>query len=571
MHTRSVVPVFVRPLTLAAIGMGLISSAMPALAAPDAGDILRQQPKPPAVAPAKPAPIAPAAPEDATPDAGPKIMVKGFRIQGAVLVPASELTELLQPLVGRELTLRQLQVAASQLTAYYMSKGYLARVIVPPQDIKDGIVTLQVTEGKRGALQLNSPDARIDTARVQSFIDNRLAAGQALDITALGEALSILNEQPGIKATSSLKPGQQEGAIDLVVTAQAKPLADFNLGLNNHGSRGTGELQTSGGLTLNNPTGNFDALGLMANLTDGTEFGRVDYSLAVGNSGLRLGVNGSALRYRLTQASFAALQGHGSADTLGLAASYPLARRTDFNLSLNASLDGKHLIDYTVAGETGNRQVTTATLGLNGYTVGDLGMTSFGLNLVTGDSNQRNAGALAADLASRRVQGSFTKLGYTAGHLLPLDADWRLSASLRGQFAGKNLDSGERMSLGGSSSIHAYPTGEASGDEAWLLNLNLTRQFGDALMGSLFLDAGGVRLNHTTWVGWNAGNPNLPNSYELTGAGFSLDWRISPALLFSASIATPLGNNPGRDINGLNTDGSVPSRARGWISLTAQF
>jgi hemolysin activation/secretion protein len=565
-------PVRATPLQSGLLGFSAMMFALPLYAqtAPDAGRLLQEQPKPRAVTPAKPVPLTPevAVPEA---DAGTKFQVKGFRIQGAVLVPASELTELLQPLVGRELTLRQLQTAASQLTGYYISKGYLARVIVPPQDIKDGIVTLQVIEGKRGALDVQSKDANLDSARVQRFIDQRMQNGDAFDLKQLNTALTVLNEQPGLKVNSSMKPGQQDGAIDLVVNASAKPLVETNFGANNHGSRGTGELQASGGVTLNNLTGNFDALGLTANLSEGTEFGRVDYSLAVGDRGLRLGVNGSAMRYRLTQNAFAALQGRGSADTLGIAASYPLARDTDFNLSLTASVDGKHLVDRTVAGETGNRKVTVATFGLNGFTEGDMGVTSFGMSLVAGDSKQRNAGALAADLASRQVEGSFTKLGYTLGHLLPLDADWRLSASLRGQFADKNLDSTERMGLGGPSAIRAYPTGEASGDEAWLLNLNLSRQFNDALIGNLFIDAGGVTVNRTLWATWNAGNPNLRNRYELAGMGMSLDWRISPVLLFNATLAAPLGSNPGQDINGLNSDGSVPSRARGWISLTAQF
>jgi hemolysin activation/secretion protein len=537
---------------------------------PDAGRLLQEQPKPPAAPAAIPTPIKP---EVVVPEAeaGPTVQVKGFRIQGAVLVPASELTELLQPLVGRELSLRQIQAAASQLTAYYLSRGYLARVIVPPQDIQDGIVTLQVIEGKRGALDVQSHDAKLDSARIQRFIDQRMQNGDAFDIRQLNTALTVLNEQPGVKVGSSLKPGQQDGAIDLLISASAKPLLDVNLGANNHGSRGTGELQTSGGITLNNPTGNFDALSLTANFSDGTEFGRADYSLAIGNSGLRLGVNGSTMRYRLTQSAFAALQGRGTADTMGLTASYPLARDTDFNLSLVASMDGKHLIDYTVVGETGNRKVITTTVSLNGYSMGEQGTTSFGVNLINGDSNQRNPGALAADLGRRQVQGNFTKLGYNVNQLLPLGADWRLSAGLRGQFASRNLDSGERMGLGGPTAVRAYPTGEASGDEAWLLNLNLSRQIGDTLTGNLFLDAGGVTINRKLWAGWNLSSPNLRNRYELAGAGLSLDWRIGPALLLNATVATPLGNNPGRDINRLNTDGSVPTHARGWISLTAQF
>ncbi len=548
----------------------LVFTSQNVLSQPDAGQLLQQQPRPPSAIHGAPAQLVPEIPA-AEIDTSPRIAVEGFRIQGALLISESELTDLLQPLVGRQLSLRQLEGAASQITAYYASRGYLARVIVPPQDIKDGIVTLQVIEGKRGALQVINPDAGVDTARVQGFINNRLPAGGHLDMGALGESLTILNEQPGVKVGSSLRPGKQEGAIDLVVTATAKPLISFNADLNNHGSRATGEYQASAGLILNNPSGHFDALSLLANLTDGNNFGRLDYSLAVGNSGLRLGANASSLRYKLTQDSFAALQGRGTADTWGLALNYPLARKSDFNLSLTGSFDDKRLVDRTVAGETGNRHVTVTSLGINGFIQGPNGMTSFGTNLNIGDSDQRNAAALAADQAARRIQGGFSKLGYTLAHLMPLSSEWTFNTSLRGQFASKNLDSSERMSLGGPGAIRAYPAGEASGDEAWLFNLNLGYRYNDNLAATFFLDTGSVKLNRTLWANWNAGNPQLPNRYDLSGLGIGMDWRISPELLLSASLAVPLGSNPGRDANNNNSDGSPQNRLRGWIGLTAKF
>lgn len=562
-------PVLLRS-SLLGLTAGLISLPLHAQAVPDAGQLLQQQPKPPVAAPVQPAPVKPA---EVTPetDSGPKILVKGFAIQGAVLIPASELNELLQPLVGRELSLRQIQAAASQLTAYYASRGYLARVIVPPQDIQDGIVILQVTEGKRGALDIQSTDPKLDRARIQRFIDNRMQAEAAFSLTALNTALTILNEQPGLAVKSSLKPGQQEGQIDLLINASAKPLVDINVGANNHGSRGTGEYQISGGLTLNNPSGEFDVLSLFINASEGNLLGRVDYGTALGDSGLRIGLNASAMRYRLVQNSFAALKGHGTAETFGSNLSYPLFRDTDFNLTFTASVDNKRLIDYTVVGETGNRLVAALTFGLNGYTLGERGVTSFGANLTSGASNQRNAGALASDQTSRQVQGKYAKLGYTFSHLLSFNADWSLNSALRGQFAGMNLDSSERMSLGGPTALRAYPVGEASGDNAWLVNLTLNRKLTDTLTGSLFADGGGVQQNRTLWNNWNASNPNLENSYQLAGAGIGFDWRLGNSTLLNASVAAPIGVNPGRDVNDLNSDGTPQHRIRGWISLNAQF
>jgi hemolysin activation/secretion protein len=541
--------------------------------APDAGQLLQQQPKPPAAVPAQPTTITPSTPEAAPATQGPKILVKGFRIKGAVLIPEAELAAQLKDAIGKELTLDQLRAVAVRLTAYYVQKGYLARVILPPQEINDGIVEIQVIEGRRGSVMMYKLGKRVDVARAKGFIDRRLPQGATMNLTQLGEAVNILNEQPGVKAMVSLAPGKGEAETDLSVTVLDKPLVNYGLGLNNQGSHGTGELQASGSLTLNNPSGRFDAASLLLNESEGSNYIRADYSLAAGDSGLRLGVNASYMDYRLITSQFDALQPEGKASTAGLTTSYPIARRKDFNLSFTGSYDNMTLVDRTVAGETGNRVVDVFNLGLSGYTLTErlgAGVASFGVNYVFGNSSQHNAAALATDSTTRRVQGSFNKINLNFGWLSKMPDNWRLNARLSGQIAGKNLDSSQQLILGGPNGVRAYPSGEAVGDEGWLFNLDLDKKLRENLTGRLFYDAGGIKLNHTLWANWNASNPNLVNTYTLSGVGAGIDWRINPAWLFTATIATPLGNNPGADINHLNVDGKG-NRAHAWLALNGSF
>ncbi len=458
---------------------------------------------------------------------------------------------------------------------YYIQQGHIARVIVPPQEIKDGIVEIQVIEGKRGSLNIDNQGKQIDSARVQGFIDQRLPEGAPMSFITLGEALNILNEQPGVEAKVAIAPGKGEGEIDLNLRATGTRLVTAGVGVNNQGTRATGRYQAQGSISLNNPTGRFDAASFLVNASEGTTFVRADYGVSVGNSGLRLGANASYLDYQITLDSLSALDSHGTASTAGLAASYPLARRTDFNLSLTGNYDYKKLIDKTSAGETGNRRVNVVSLGLGGY--GQFnnallagGVTSFGLNLNVGDSHQRNAAARATDSTSRQIEGGFTKLGFNLGHIRPITQGWNFTTSLRGQLAGQNLDSTERLSLGGPGGVRAYPVGEATGDEGWILNLAASRNISDKLTARVVLDAGGIRLNHDTWATWNAGNPGLKNYYQLYGIGAVLDWRVTPNALLSATLAAPIGSNPGRDANNHNTEGKK-DQARLWLSLNARF
>lgn len=541
---------------------------------PDAGTLLQQQPSPPAIAPA-PAPApSPAAPLDLKAIQGPSFLVKGFRFTGAALIPEADLQARVSTFLGQTVNFPALQAIAQQLTGYYLEKGYLARVVVPEQNIRDGIVEMRIVEGVRGSLEIDNKGRRVNGGRLAEFINQRLPQGAPMNVARLDEALAILNEQPGVRAGTSLKAGAREGEVVVVVSADDKPLLSSSVGINNQGSRSTGETQLQGSLTLNNPTGHFDAASLLLNATDGNTYLRADYSLAVGGRGLRLGANASHLDYRVTDDSLRALGLQGTASTYGIAASYPLARTRTLALNATASHDVKELIDRSAVGETSNRTINVTSLGIAGnvqHLLGALGtVTSFGAAVSFGDSDQRNAGALAVDRAARQANGNFSKLAYTLSNQAELSAQWSYAVALRGQFAGKNLDSSERLSLGGPGGVRAYPAGEATGDEGWILNTSLRRAFAETLATTLFYDAGGITLNRNTWANWNAGNPNLPNRYTLSGIGVGLEWRFNPAVLLSASVAMPLGSNPGRDANNNNADGRS-NHARLWLALSAQF
>lgn len=352
------------------------------------------------------------------------------------------------------------------------------------------------------------------------------------------------------------------------------PLMVTRTQLDNAGSRGTGEVRANGSVTFYNPTGRFDAAGILLNVSEGVRYLSGDYSLAVGERGLRIGANASYMDYRVVQNSVKALHSHGTARTMGVNLSYPLQRRNDSNLTATSSLNYKLLQDYSLGAETGDRTVTTGHVGLSGWrqNLVGRGVTSYGIALTGGDADLAgNADALANDKLTRRVDGRFAKLSGSLGHLVPLGATkWSLATNLSGQFANGNLDSSERFSLGGPNGVRAYPVGEAYGDEGWLLAVNLSRPVTDAIIGTLFIDHGRITINKDTWSGWNAGNTHLDNRYSLTGAGAAIDWRIAAAINLSTTLATTLGSNPGHNSNGLDAD-SRNRDVRLWVALTADL
>ncbi|MDX1590218.1 MAG: POTRA domain-containing protein [Oleiphilaceae bacterium] len=502
-----------------------------------------------------------------------QILIREFRLEGVTLVSQEQLQAELAQFRDKEYTFAGLGRITNAVTAFYASQGLVARALFPPQDIEDGVIRIRVIEGKLGEVRIDNQGERARTGIIRGFVRHRMEKGEPVDLEALGETLNILNDQPGVTVSSSLGSGDSEGLVNLRVTSRDKPAMTFSASVSNQGSRATGEAQAVASATSHNPSGNFDLGTLLYSKTEGSNFLLADYSRAVGYSGLRLGGNLSRLDYEVTQDSLRGSGSRGDAGTLGLNAYYPLYRLRLFSLALTGLVERKNLEDFTFAGEVGDRVVMTSGLGFTTSAQDDFlsgGLTSLNATFFYGDSDQRNDSARLQDATTRQAFSDFTKITYALRRQQQLVPLWILDIDLRGQFAFDNLDSSERFSLGGVNGVRAYPSGEAGGDEGHILSVNLVKQFPGSVTATLFADSGYIRDNHELWAGWNAADPDQENTYRLSGYGTSLDWAISSHFSLSAIVAKPIGNNPGRDATGNDSDGRNQD-LRGWVSLVSQF
>jgi hemolysin activation/secretion protein len=132
---------------------------------PDAGSLLREQ-KPVQVEPPKGKATLPQVTEPASPsaDATP-IEVKSLRVTGSTVFAAETLEALVANVAGQRRTLRELQIAAARITAHYRRAGYtLARAYLPQQKMQDGVVTIEVLEGRLEKVQTENA-SRLSVAK----------------------------------------------------------------------------------------------------------------------------------------------------------------------------------------------------------------------------------------------------------------------------------------------------------------------------------------------------------------------------------------------------------------------
>lgn len=75
-----------------------------------------------------------------------------------------------------------------------------------------------------------------------------------------------------------------------------------------------------------------------------------------------------------------------------------------------------------------------------------------------------------------------------------------LYGQVQGQWSDGNLDSSEKISLGGAYGVRAYPEGEAQGDQGYVANVELRYALTEIAQLFTFVDHGEVLLNKDTWV-----------------------------------------------------------------------
>jgi len=532
---------------MAALGMCVLVTPSLAADLPDAGRSLESVKQAPEL-PAKPATALPAEPSPRPALHLPsdlKIPVRGFIISGAKAFPESELLDLVEGAEDKELTLAELQTVVERITRYYRAHGYLlAWAYLPAQEIRDGLVEIAVLEGRLGKVTVDNR-ASLSSGAVERHLSD-LRSGEVVKAGNLERDLLMLNDLPGVEVKSTLKPGAAVGTTDLDIRLEEGRRLTGALDVNNYGNRYIGDIRGGLTLNLNNPSGHGDAATLRGVTSgNGLSYGRLAYQLPVNGAGTRLGVAYSDMRYHLGM-DFSSLQAHGSASVSSLYLLQPFVRSRSANLNAQLAFDRKRLEDRVdVTATLSDKTLDVWTLGLSGDRMDRLGgggLNTWSVNLVSGTLDL-DPDSRVLDAAGLRTEGSYLKLGYQYARLQRLGERFSLYGQLSGQWAGKNLDSAEKFSLGGPYGVRAYPQGEAPSDDAWLLNLEVRYRLAADWQLAAFADGGEGRLSHSPLP------TDVRNTRTLSGAGLGLVWSRPASFGVSGFLAWKTAADPSSDVD----------------------
>jgi len=438
---------------------------------------------------------------------------------------------------GRATSLEEFKEYVGRVTNYYRSHGYpAAYAYLPEQTISEaGEVEVRVLEGYWGKLHLINR-SRLNAAALVARLPT-YKTGEVMNREPIERAVLLSNDVPGVIAQAEFVSGEAPGFSDLNVVLKDKPWLAARIFADNQGSIYTGDGNRLGVRTeLNNYSGYGDKLTLnMLSGGFGMKYSQIEYLLPTSLTGeMTAGLDYSEVGYSLGR-EFLSSQSQGMVRSRGVFGRYPLIRSEIANYTIEARLQDKVVRDQILSvGDSNGRGTNALVVGVNGDSLSN-GWTVWSVALTAGRLSFENATHRAIDSRSVNSEGYFKKINGSFVNQSPVSvvdgANVMLSVTSQVNL-GRNLDSSEKMVVGGAHGVRAYPTSEGAADQAILATLEYRQPLIPGIETTLFADYARGQVNAAPW-----GAIASSNGVEISGGGIGVKVRLFEGGYLSAQGA----------------------------------
>jgi hemolysin activation/secretion protein len=481
-----------------------------------------------------------------------------LRVKGNNLIERKQLERTIYPFLGMKKSVDNVEMARAALEDLYKKQGYqTVTVDIPEQDVKNGIVYLQVVEGKVSRLRVT--DSRyFSLGKIKAGVPE-LAEGNVPNFPKMQQELATLsNESTDRKIQPVLRAGETPGTMEVDLKVKDELPFHGRLELNGRNTSSTSRLRLVSSLRYDNLWQAMHSASLMYQVSPENS-AEVDvwvgsYAMPLFNTDTKLSL------YVVNSSSNVANVGGstiiGKGRIYGARVIKPLPGLDDYFHSATLGVDYKDFkeeigfstpISYLpfLAQYSGNVR------GKDSFTSFDLGM-HFSVRGLGNDQKQFFCTNNPGTVCSYTKDGKLVDLGkrvgakanymYLTGDLkfrqdLPLGME--VKSHFMGQIADSPLISNEQFSLGGAYSVRGYFETQALADDGLLGSMELHSPHLGAedwdtvnkLTVLAFVDAG------KGWV--QQALPGQAKSYMLSSGGVGLHFLLMKHLSGAFDMGVP--------------------------------
>ena len=488
------------------------------------------------------------------------VMIRSIEFLGNNLFSSGELNQIFLDQLPQEMTFDQLAQMADQVSNFYRLQGYWVAAILPEQIFTDEVLVIQVLESSLGEVIIETEEENLNISinRLEKYLTHQLKSNSILNIFQLEKNIANINAIPGLLSMTNLQPGQKELSTDILLSVYNTPTYNLNTTFDNYGSRASGEERLINALSFKSLLNKGESIDISQAHTKGSDYTAVSTNFPVGYGGGRTEWRYSHMAYELGN-PFNSTKPSGTSEEVYAELSSKLFQIQKFNFSGRVAASHTNYDNDVLTGKSNKKYIEKIVANFSfdsqdsllsgGVSYGDVVLTQGMLNLKGYSTDYDN------DQLSAKTHGPYSKVALSFGKIQQINSSDQLSLKFSSQYAFKNLDGAEQLSLGGSSGVRAYPSGEGSGSHGFLTNFEYKKQLFDNFSISAFYDYGMVQVYKNTYSGWNSTNSSHKNQYFLQGAGVGASLVLNEYASISYQYAKKIGNNNGKDTDGNNSDG----------------
>jgi hemolysin activation/secretion protein len=212
------------------------------------------------------------------------VLIKQIDVSGVTAIPKKEIEEIVSEFRNKELTGKDMQRCADQITDTYVIKGYLTSYVsVDPARLNEGVLEIKATEGKVGEVKIQGN--KYFSATVYK---NRMGFknGDIFNFKVLKNNVFRTSRHLDRKVTPDVTLSDTPGYTDITITAKDKLPVHFVFDHDNYGSEYILMRRYKNTFVFNNFTGHDDVMSWKAQFCEGDaqRLFDVDYFLPINNT-----------------------------------------------------------------------------------------------------------------------------------------------------------------------------------------------------------------------------------------------------------------------------------------------
>ena len=483
---------------------------------------------------------------------------------GNTVISDKELQSIFASSLHKKISVADLQSLVQQVTVLYRDRGYiLSHAILPPQEVKNGVVKVEVIEGFIDSVTVTGHPG--GAKKLIEEYGQHITQSRPLNISVMQREILLANDLPGISVKALIIPSKTvPNAADLFLVTDQK-LFNASIEHDNYGTRYLGPIQSSLALAANSIFVGGDTTGM--NFTGTSRISELQYynlyhTEPINSKGLSFTIGTS---YTATQPEFLLTP----VEIVGMSASaygslnYSLIRSREKNLSLHLAANYQNVTSTILQTPLYQDRIRSLDLGAIFDTTDRWsGSDNVGLDVIHGFPIL--GAQMHAEQSRPEGRAQYTRSSAFFTRTQPLYKLLSLYTSFSGQYSFQPLLATEQFSVGGPLYGRGYGPSEIVGDEGlagkveFRVDTQPAKYFLQAVEYYVFYDAGVI---------WNRDTFNNPARQDLTSTGGGVRLIFNPHIYGELFIAKPLS----RKATTLTPIDQNPQQARAFFQILARI